>query len=160
MTNIRILMIMKMEFSYFQENVATRFYTKKLALKIVSCNHLKFAIWLWISIQNFFFSIFFLMHPSVLQNGKTETFLLFFLKKVRPLSVEIRSLDDAETEDGRTDSGEESDVQEPSLVFSGHNKSWTCVAYGSYPAPKISWWIDDRFELENHQEVTFMPYIL
>ena len=37
--------------------------------------------------------------------------------------------------------------------YSGHNKSFSCISYGSYPSPKISWWIDDRFNIDSHTEV-------
>merc|ERR1711953_781492 len=39
-------------------------------------------------------------------------------------------------------------------LFSGHNQSFTCLAFGSFPAPSVSWWIDDRFQIDTHQEVT------
>ena len=38
-------------------------------------------------------------------------------------------------------------------LFSGHNQSFTCLAFGSFPAPSVSWWIDDRFQIDTHQEV-------
>jgi hypothetical protein len=56
---------------------------------------------------------------------------------VRPLSAEIKRTD---TVGGRP-------------LFSGQNKTFTCFAYGSYPPPKISWWIDDRFQIDTHIEV-------
>lgn len=62
---------------------------------------------------------------------------------LRPLSVEIHSL-------AVSSAKSEGD----NLMFSGHNESWTCIAYGSYPSPSVSWWIDDRFKLDHHEEVT------
>lgn len=63
------------------------------------------------------------------------------LHTVRPLTVEIRSLDEENQE-----------------VFSGQNQSWSCWAYGSYPAPSVSWWIDDRYQLDSHKEVLNMHF--
>ena len=65
-----------------------------------------------------------------------------FFPTVRPLSVEIHSL-------AVSSAKSEGD----NLMFSGHNESWTCIAYGSYPSPSVSWWIDDRFKLDHHEEV-------
>ena len=68
--------------------------------------------------------------------------IFLFSPKVRPLSVEIHSL-------AVSSAKSEGD----NLMFSGHNESWTCIAYGSYPSPSVSWWIDDRFKLDHHEEV-------
>ena len=70
--------------------------------------------------------------------------------------MEIRSLEDPNDEGAGPsllNNGAVDNEKESSLVFSGHNKSWACLAYGSFPAPSVSWWIDDRFQLDNHQEV-------
>ena len=56
---------------------------------------------------------------------------------VRPLSVEIRSF--------------HSEQQ----TFSGQNQSWTCISYGSNPPANVSWWIDDRYQLDDHLEVGY-----
>ena len=69
-------------------------------------------------------------------------YVSLFSPKVRPLSVEIHSL-------AVSSAKSEGD----NLMFSGHNESWTCIAYGSYPSPSVSWWIDDRFKLDHHEEV-------
>ncbi len=38
-------------------------------------------------------------------------------------------------------------------IYAGQNTSFACKAFGSHPAPKVTWWIDDTFELDNHSEV-------
>ena len=53
---------------------------------------------------------------------------------MRPLSVEVQAV-------------------ERGPFYSGHNKSFSCISYGSYPSPKVSWWIDDRFNIDSHTEV-------